>query len=67
MATGQKPSIADALYHQPKGTAKEWIEYQQARVGLRKHDPKSDRDRGFVSPLGGTAKWPEPRKASVVQ
>jgi hypothetical protein len=42
-----------------------WIEYQQARAGLRKHDPKSDRDRGFVSSLGGTVKWPEPRKASV--
>jgi hypothetical protein len=39
-------------------TMRDW---QRAKAGLRKVDPKSDKDRGYVSPLGGQVRWPGQR------
>jgi hypothetical protein len=59
-----RPSHAEALYPSA-GTAPEpkekashkqaWQDHMAAKAGIRRIDPKSDRDRGPVSPLGGQA------------
>jgi hypothetical protein len=49
---------AAAMYpnHAPtKGTKANWSQRQMEMSGLRRRDPKSDRDRSFVSPLGWQA------------